>query len=213
MNDDQMLTAVRSSLTSVKETLTDVHMDRPASAITGRARARRLRHAASGTAAGGLALGAGLAVALAGGPAAGGPVHVNLDAWSVNTTSTGLVELTVRELRDQALLEKTLADAGVPAIVNFNEFCVPVNQADNVTGTTGTQFIVRPVASHGALAAITVNPAAIPAGTEVDLGINGQLGNGHGILQQITIKDGAALRCGPLGIPRPKQPAAATSAG
>jgi hypothetical protein len=29
------------------------------------------------------------------------------------------VDLTLRELRDPALLRQTLADAGVPAIVNF----------------------------------------------------------------------------------------------
>ena len=44
---------------------------------------------------------------LAAGPAASRLVHLNLDAWSVNATSTGLVELTVRELQGQALLEQT----------------------------------------------------------------------------------------------------------
>jgi hypothetical protein len=106
MNDNKLLTAMRSSLTGVKDSLTDVHMDCPVSATTGRARAA-------------VALGAGLSFTLTAGPAASRSVHVNLDAWSVNTTSTGQVELTVRELQDQALLEQTLANAGVPAIVKL----------------------------------------------------------------------------------------------
>jgi hypothetical protein len=91
---------------------------------------------------------------------------MNLDAWSVNTTSTGLAELTVRELQDQALLEQTLADAGVPAIVNFGEFCGAADQADNLTRTTGTHFLGGSVTSGGVLLPITINPAAVPSGGE-----------------------------------------------
>ena len=68
------------------------------------ARSGRPRASAAGAA----VLGVGLSLTLTAGPAASRSVHLNLDAWSVNTTSTGLVELTVRELQDQALLERTL---------------------------------------------------------------------------------------------------------
>lgn len=60
-------------------------------------------------------LGVGHSLTLTAGPAASRPVHLNLDAWSVNTTSTGLVKLTVRELQDQALLERTLKVTHPPA--------------------------------------------------------------------------------------------------
>ena len=199
MNDDKLLTAMRSSLTGVRDSLTDVHMDRPVAAITGRAHARRLRRGLSAGAAAAVALGAGLSLALTAGPAASRPVHVNLDAWSVNTTSAGQVELTVRELRDQALLEQTLADAGVPAIVNFGEFCGPADQADNLTGTTGTHFLGRPVTSGGALLAITINPAAVPSGVEADIGV-ADIGSGHGIFEDEIIKDGAPLTCHPIQV-------------
>jgi hypothetical protein len=52
-------------------------------------------------------------------------VHVNLDAWSVNTTASGQVTVTIRDLKDPALLRQTLAEAGVPAIVTSGEVCAP----------------------------------------------------------------------------------------
>ena len=129
-------------------------------------------------------------------------------AWSDNTTSTGQVELRVRELQDQALLEQTLADVGVPAIVNSGEFCGPANQADNLTGRTGKHFLGPAVTSGGALVAITINPAAIPSGAKVDIGVE-DIGSGHGILAEEIIKDGAPLSCHPieLKVSKPAGPA------
>lgn len=210
MNDDELLAAMRSSLTGVKDSLTDVHLDRPVSAITGRVRARRLRRGLSAGAAAAVALGADLALILTAGPAASRSVHVNLDAWSVNTTSTGQVELTVRELQDQALLEQTLADAGVPAIVHFGEFCGAADQADNLTGTTGTHVLGPAVTRGGALLAITISPAAIPSGAKIDIGVEG-IGSGHGIFAEQIITDGAPLSCHPIQVKVSKPPGSATS--
>jgi hypothetical protein len=193
MNDDQLLTAVRSSL---MDSLTDVHLDQPVSAITGRARTRRLRRGLAAGAVGAVALGTSLSLALTAG-SAGRSVHVHLDAWSVNTTSTGQVELTLRELQDRALLEQTLAQAGVPAIVNFGQFCGAADQADNLTSTTGTHFLGRPVARHGALLALTINPSAVPARATVDIGVE-DIGTGHGFFEDEIVKDGAPLSCHPI---------------
>jgi hypothetical protein len=209
MNDDTLLTAMRTSLAGVKDSLTDVHLGLPVSAITGRARARRLRRGLSAGAAAAVALGVGLSLTLTAGPAASRSVHVNLDAWSVNTTSAGQVELTVRELQDQTLLEQTLAHAGVPAIVNFGEFCGAADRADNLTGTTGTHFLGRPVTSGGALLSITINPAAIPSGVKVDIGVE-DIGSGHGIFVDEIIKDGASLSCHPIQVKVSKPAGAAT---
>ena len=206
MNDDELLTAMRSTLTDVRDSLTDVRLDRPVAAITGRARTRHLRRAVAGGAAAAVALGAGLSLTLTSAPAASRSVHVNLDAWSVNTTSTGRVELTLRELQDRALLERTLADAGVPAIVNFGQFCEPVSQADNLTATTGTHFIERPVGRDGVLVGIVINPAAIPAGVTVDIGVE-DFGAGHGYFVDEIIKDGAPLTCHPIHRVKVKEPA------
>ena len=155
-----------------------------------------------------MALGVGLPLTLTSGPAGSRSVHVNLAAWSVNTTSTGQVELTLRELQDQARLEQTLADAGVPTIVNFGRFCEPASQADNLTATTGTHFIQRPVGRDGVLVGILINPAAIPPGVTVDIGVE-DFGTGHGYLVETIVKDGAPLTCHPIHRIKVKQPPAA----
>jgi hypothetical protein len=164
MNDDEMLIAMRGSLTAVKESLTDVRLDRSADAIAARARRRRLGRGLSGAGAAGVALGVGLAVALSGGQQGVRPVHVNLDAWSVNTTSSGQVNVTIRDLRDPALLRQTLADAGVPAIVTSGEFCgtgKSLPDAKQVLTRAGRD-------AEGTIFAI--NPAAMPPGSELTLG-------------------------------------------
>ena len=177
MNDDDMLAAARNSLTGTKDALTHVHMDQRPEAIMARARGRRLRRGLAGIGAGSLALGIGLALSLPGGhpagsggsPAAsdgsGGPrvVHVNLAAWSVNTSSTGVVNVTIRELKDPAGLSKTLADAGVPVVLTSGRVC-----------TSGDRLqlsrVVRKLPGQGDLV-IKINAKAMQAGTELVIGI------------------------------------------
>ena len=189
MNDDDVLAAMRSSLTSVKDSLADVHMEQPPEAITARARARRLRRGLSGVGAGGLALAIGLALALSGGPSAARAVHVNLDAWSVNTTPAGLVDVTIRELTDPARLRQALADAGVPAMLTFGKVC---------TATSGDlpqlpQVLHKEKGGDGVL--LTINPAAMPPGSELVIGVVAEgpqrgLAAGFGL-----ITDGSPLAC------------------
>lgn len=192
MNDDDMLAAMRSSLTGLKDSLTDVHMDQSLEAITARARARRLRRALPGVGAAGLALGIGLALTLAGNPQAARAVHVNLDAWSVNTTSAGLVDVTIRELKDPALLRQALADAGVPAIVIFGKVC---------TATSGDLPQLPQVLSKSAGpgdVVLTIDPAAMPSGAELVIGTSQerQPGARQGLVAGFgLIKDGSPLAC------------------
>jgi hypothetical protein len=56
MNDDEVLATARASLTRVRETLGEVHMERKVAAVLARARARRLRRGLTATAAAGAAL-------------------------------------------------------------------------------------------------------------------------------------------------------------
>jgi hypothetical protein len=199
VNDDEMLATMRTSLTSITGSMTDVHLDRPVGAIQARARGRRVRRGLAGAGTGGLAVGIGLALAPGGGSAArdsaGGarPVHVNLDAWSVNTLSSGLVYVDVRELQKPGLLRQTLADAGVPAIVTFGEFCTGPGGANNVhlqqvLGKTGADGRPR----------LTINPAGIPHGSELSIGIVSatKIGN-HGLVASFgLVPIGAHLSCG-----------------
>jgi hypothetical protein len=194
MNDDETLATLRSSLAGVKESLTDVHLDRSADAIRARARGRRVRRGLAGAGTGGLALGVGLALAVGGGSGAGAPsVHVNLDAWSVNTQPNGLVYVDVRELVNPVLLRQTLARAGVPAIVTFGEFCTgaPGGDAGNLQQVLGKTAL-------GGEPKLTINPAAIPAGSELSIGIVSVSKQGLPGLDTSfgLVKEGARLTCG-----------------
>jgi len=188
MDDDEMLATLRSSLTSVRDSLTDVRLDWSEDAIRARARGRRLRRGLAGTAAGGTALGVGLALA-AGGAATSAPsVHVNLDAWSVNTLSSGLVYVDIRELQEPALLRQTLARAGVPAIVTFGEVCTGPSGAD----TANLQQVVGKSRVGGGK--LTVNPRAIPAGDELSIGI---VSGSNGFAASFAlVKEASQLTCG-----------------
>jgi hypothetical protein len=199
MNDDDTLAALRSSLTGVKESLTDVHLDRSADAIRARARGRRVRRGLAGAGATGVALGVSLALAVGGsGPAATArSVHVNLDAWSVNTLPGGLVYVDVRELFQPALLRQTLAQAGVPAIVTFGEFCTGASG-----GGPGNLGQVLGKSGQGGEPKLTIKPAAIPAGSELSIGIVSVVvdkpgGPGHALDTAFgLVKEGARLTCG-----------------
>lgn len=140
-----------------------------------------------------MALGVGLALAAGGSGTGVRSVHVNLDAWSVNTVSGGLVYLDVRELQDPGLPRQTLARAGVPAIVTFGEFCTGASGGD-----TGNLQSVLGKAAPGGEPKLTINPAAIPAGSELSIGIVSVskrglkgLGTSFGL-----VKDGSRLTCG-----------------
>lgn len=84
----------------------------------------------------------------------------------------------------------------MPAIVNFGAFCSAADQADNLTGTTGTHFIEQPVARHGVLI-VVIDPAAVPARAKVDIGVK-DIGTGHGVIEDEIVKDGAPLSCHPI---------------
>jgi hypothetical protein len=171
MNDDETMAVLRSSLATVTQSMTDVHLDRSADAIRARARGRQLRRSLAGAGAAGLALGVGLALSVGSGSGPGSgttarSVHVNLDAWSVNTLPGGLVYVDVRELVNPTLLRQTLAAAGVPAIVTFGEFC-----SGTPAGDSGNLQLVLGKAALGGEPKLTINPAGIPAGSELSIGI------------------------------------------
>ena len=198
MNDDEMLTALRSSLVGTRESLGEVCFDRPVSAVVGKARGKRLQRGLSAGVAGGLALGMGLTLGLSGGgQAPSGGVHVNLDGFSVNTTSHGLVDVTISDLRNPAQLRAALAQAGIPAIVNVGKDCH--------AGPSLPQ--IRKVVLHDEQprrAVWQVNPAAIPAGTELDFSVAhvAQAQPSHqtrvfGWASLYLIRDGAKLTCRP----------------
>ncbi|TDC35934.1 hypothetical protein E1211_14910 [Micromonospora sp. 15K316] len=145
MNEDEVLDAV-------KQTLSDVRMDRPVEAIERRGRERRRNRRLFGVAAGGgLAAVAALALALPtaasqpgatptdAGPAAGSSTaEMEPAAFTLARQADSTVKLTLnyKQLLDPAALKGALADAGVPAEVKTHAICTPegkeLPQADQV---------------------------------------------------------------------------------
>jgi hypothetical protein len=207
MNDDDMLAAMRRSLTGVKDSLTDVHMSWSAEAIRARARRRSLRRGLLGAGAAGTALGVGLALTLGSGghpatvTAVPKSVHVNLAAWSVNTTSTGVVDVTIHQLTQPKLLGQTLAAAGVPALITFGAVCY--SPTGDASAAVMAEVIGAPVPGGnilhgrpGSFATFSIRPAAIPPGYEVNIGIQGTGSDGlPGNYGVGVMAEGSQLTC------------------
>jgi hypothetical protein len=160
MNDDTTLTALKNRLTEVRDSMSDVHMTIPDSAIFASAKKRHTRRGIAALAAGCAAIGLALALVLSGGQARA--VHVHLAAWSVDTNNNGTVTVTVHELTHPGLLARTLGEAGVPAVIALNAQCLnPHNQS----------ALARSGALRSGHAGVIIHPAAIPSGTRILFGL------------------------------------------
>ena len=107
----------------------------------------------------------------------------------MNTLPTGLVNVTLRELRDPARLSSTLADAGVPVVLTSGRVCASGDELQ-------VSRVIRKVSGDDVLA-ITIDPKAMPAGTELVIGI-GTFRNGsqHGPAAAFGLeKTGSPLDC------------------
>jgi hypothetical protein len=192
MNDEEILTKMRGSLTGVKDSLTDVHMDWPADAIRARARGRRLRRSLPGAGAAATALGVGLALTLSSGSPAptvsSKAVHVNLAAWSVNTRADGIVYVTIHEMGNLKRLGATLAAAGVPTVIFLGADCYQLN--DLALAPVNRKVLVSMRALPNEME-FGINARALPPGYELDISEQTMSGpGGFGVIQ-----DDAKLSC------------------
>lgn len=126
MNDTGMATLVRDAVR-------DTHMTVPESDITRRARRLRTRRRVTAGGAAVASIAAGLAVATlaapASSPATGQAQNTaQLTAWTVTKHPGGVIDVTIRELKDPAGLQARLRADGVPINVSFsgpNPACDP----------------------------------------------------------------------------------------
>jgi hypothetical protein len=178
MNDDELITAVRKSVT-------DVHSATPVDQIMGRGRVLRTRRRIPGVA-GVLAVLAGAALAVTAllspaRPASHQPA-AQLAAWTVAKQADGNISVTIREFRDPAGLQRKLRADGVPASVIFNRklprdapfrdlFRVKHNPCQKFSGGQGQLLKVmvgrppHPLRDHSTIAVI--HPSALPSGAGV----------------------------------------------
>jgi hypothetical protein len=173
MNDDELITAV-------KESVTDVHMNIPAEQIVSRSRAIRARRripvltGALGVAAVTVMAATGL---LPGSPHPSPQPSARLAAWTVTTEAHGIIHVTIRELRDPAGLQAKLRADGVPASVSFGNGqqtpCRPYPGGG--FRTSGNPTLINNVFPGPR---INIRPSALPSGTGVLLAFN--QGSRHG---------------------------------
>jgi hypothetical protein len=164
MNDDELITAV-------KESVTGVHMDIPAGQIVSRSRAIRARRRIPAMA-GALAVAAGTALAvptlLSSGHQPSHPAPAQLAAWTVVKQADGGIRVAIHELRDPAALQRKLRADGVPVSVTFigqsNAACQPYglsgsrSQHRHLLGS-----MVTTLPRHGNLRVLVIHPSAFPA--------------------------------------------------
>jgi hypothetical protein len=163
MNDDTTLTALKAHLHEVSDSLSDAHMTVPASAIFAAANKRRHRRlGAVGAAC--AAIGLGLALTLAPGSQSR-QVHVHLAAWSVDTNPNGTVTFKLRNASQPARLQHALAEAGVPAMVRWDDICLAQGRhvllpTEGFLRATGVWTYVngRPTSPSSILEMISTNP-------------------------------------------------------
>jgi hypothetical protein len=172
MSDNEVLRAASDSLAGMA-----VASPPDVAAVMARARARRTRRLAgvAGLSVAGAAAGTALAVGLTGVlGSAPAPGTIRTAAFTLVSNANGTATLTInpQELLDPAALQSDLAQYGVPAKVTSGSFCssdpapagfsqvVSVNPAGPSTVTP--QPVVQPT--------LTIDPSAIPAGTELSVG-------------------------------------------
>lgn len=178
MSDSQVLRAAADVLSAIP-----VAGPPDAAAIMARGRARRRHHRAtlglaSTTAAAAVAI--SLAAALGGSPAsAPGAGTIQTTAFTLVANADGTVTLTLTQgqLFDPGVLQRALARDSIPALVKINTMCgsdpeVPWADARAVWSLRlpdGTRVPLFTRGRHGipADAVEVINPAAIPAGTEL----------------------------------------------
>jgi hypothetical protein len=191
MNDTKLADAVKSGLTEACDTLNTVHLAIPASEIMARAdKARRRRRVGVLAGVGGLAA-AAVAVSVAlpvSHPArvlpadhpASGPA-TQLAAWTVTRQADGNIQVTFREMRDAAGLQRVLRADGVPVSVTFPG---PENPACRNWPSPHWRLGQGPVyfGPHNGTPppyALVIRPAVLPSG--VGLALFGFGGTGPGV--------------------------------
>ena len=148
----------------------------------GRARRRHRLSAIAGLSVAGAAAGTALALGLTGvGGPASGPGTIRTAAFTLASNANGTATLTInpKELLDSAALQNDLAQYGIPAKVTTGSLCTsdpaPAGFSQVVSSNPAAGHTTTPPAV--AQPTMTIDPSAIPAGTELSVG-NFQLSSG-----------------------------------
>jgi hypothetical protein len=172
MSDNEVLRAASASLSGMAVA------SRPdVAAVMARGRARRARRRAgvAGLSVAGAAAGTALVLGLTGvlGPAPA-PAAIRTAAFTLVSNSNGTATLTIKpgELLDPAALQSDLAQYGIPAKVTSGSMCssnpAPAGFSQVVSSYPAGPYTATP--QNGIRPTITIDPSAMPAGTELSVG-------------------------------------------
>jgi hypothetical protein len=168
MNDDSAIGTVRDSLTTAKDSLTDVQMSTPLDTIVRHGRAARRRRRLIGmTGTGAVTAAAALAVGLTGATGSGhrtGIIRTAAFTLVANANGTATLTINPQVLTDPGTLQRDLRKDGIPALVTVGSFC----SSDPAPAGFG-QVVSSQFPSNRA-DTVTFNPSAMPAGTELSFG-------------------------------------------
>ena len=179
MSDNEVLRTASDSLRAIP-------MASPpdVAAITARGRARR-RHrlsAMAGLSVAGAAAGTALVLGLTGvlgGAQAPGTIRTASFTLVSNSNGTATLTISPKELLDPAALQSDLAQYGIPAKVTVGSLCTsdPAPACSQVVSSSPAgPYTATPTPVSNPT--ITIDPAAMPAGTELSVG-NFQLTSGQ----------------------------------
>jgi hypothetical protein len=190
MNDNETMDLIRERMSSLD-------MTTPVEAILTRGDIRRKRRRFARLGATGLVI-AGLAVGVpaftgsaAPAPEPTGPVELVAFSVTRNPDGTATLRLPKRQVLDPATLQRALADAGVPAIVRIGSFC----RSDGA-GRPDIDHVLSSQRSNDGTIVIVIDPAAMPAGTELSIGYKPESSPGtKDRVRFALVKTDAKLRC------------------
>ena len=186
MSDNDLLSPVRDSLSGL-------HMQTPVERVMKTGTARRRRRRATLT---GLATASGVTLALiatslgsashTAPPGAGRP---QLAAFTLPSGPAGATNLTLNKdggPLDPAAIRQALAQHGIPAVVTVGELC------DTNPDPDGVAQVISPAPQADG---VTINPAAIPQGTELSFGLFPNSNSTNVGIKFHLINENAALQC------------------
>ncbi|MGH3409816.1 MAG: hypothetical protein ACRDRJ_46090 [Streptosporangiaceae bacterium] len=171
LSDNEVLRAASGSLSALP-----VASPPDVESVMSRGRARRTRRL---SAAAGLSVAAGTALVLGltgvlGSAPASSQGTIRTAAFTLASNSNGTATLTInpKELLDPAALQSDLEQYGIPAKVTTGSLCssdpAPTGFSQVVSSDPAGPSTSTP--QSGEQPAITINPAAMPAGTELSVG-------------------------------------------
>jgi hypothetical protein len=182
MSDNEVLRGAADSLSAIP-----VASPPDVEAIMARGRARRTRRlsAVAGLSVAGAAAGTALALGLTGvlGPARP-PGTIRTAAFTLASNANGTATLTInpKELLDPAGLQSDLAQYGIPAKVTTGSLCSSDPAPAGFSQVVSVNWPSN-ASPSGVQPTITIDPAAMPAGTELSVG-DFQLSSGQAAGEQ-----------------------------